>query len=353
MIYREIIPKIESWIGERKILVLKGSRQVGKTTILRYLQEKQEENGTKTLFFSADRELGNPLFASSKNFAFFLGTQIPDGKKLLVFIDEFQFIPNAGLFLKGVFDEIGDRVQILVSGSSSLEITKNTEFLTGRKVEFEIRGLSFFEYVNSVSKYSYARYPLGTIRPELFDTEEIRRHLLTYLNYGSYPEVCTTLDPGKKDIILDDIITTYISRDISGFMRVDAVSAFNNLLRLLSHQSGNVVNKSELANTLDIPLRKIEHYIDILEGTYVLDLVRPYFRNPRKEISKMPKVYFENLGVLHFFQKKRQYSLDTLEGNVVENFIYCVLLESFRKEQIAYYRTISKSEIDFIVETSS
>ncbi|MDR2415765.1 MAG: hypothetical protein LBD75_04075 [Candidatus Peribacteria bacterium] len=114
-------------------------------------------------------------------------------------------------------------VQIIVSGSSSLEITKNSEFLTGRKIDFEVNGISFYEYINYASKLTYKKYPLEKIYEVGFNVDDIKTHLLNYLNYGSYPEVLTTNDPEKRKIILKEIISTYISKDISGFMKISEI----------------------------------------------------------------------------------------------------------------------------------
>lgn len=349
MIQRKILGEINKWIGEPKILILKGPRQVGKTTLMRQIQKDLEERSCATLYFSADMELGNDIFRSPKNFLAFIKTQLTD-EKLYLFIDEFQYIQEAGLFLKGVFDELKDRIQLIVSGSSSLEITRNSEFLTGRKVDFEIGGISFFEYINYFSKYAYKQYRLEDIYDIWFDTDDIKRHLLDYVRYGSYPEVITTQDLPKKQTILKEIVSTYISKDISGFMKIDDVGGFNNLLRILSNQVWNLVNRSELANSLNVDGRRLQHYLDILVGTYVIDLVSPYYTNVRKEISKMPKVYFRNTWVINYFSGRNIVNMDTLDGSFVENIAYSMLSDIVPdKNDILYHRTISKSEIDFVV----
>jgi predicted AAA+ superfamily ATPase len=125
---------------------------------------------------------------------------------------------------------------LIVSGSSSLEITKNSEFLTGRKIDFEIEGISFFEYLTFASSLTYQKYSLDEIYEVGFDIDDIKIHLLQYLQYGSYPEVLTTPEREKKQMILHEIISTYISKDISAFMKISEISSFNNLLKLLSAQ---------------------------------------------------------------------------------------------------------------------
>jgi len=187
-----------------------------------------------------------------------------------------------------------------VSGSSSLEITQNSEFLTGRKVDFEIDGISFFEYITYASPLIYKKCTLDEIFEMGFNVDDIKIHLLNYLNYGSYPEVLITTNVEKRKIILKEIISTYVSKDIAGFMKVAEIGSFNNLLKLLASQIGNLVNKSETGNVLQLDHRKLNHFLDILSGTYVINLLSPFFTNTRKEISKMPKVYFNNLSVVNY-----------------------------------------------------
>lgn len=92
------------------------------------------------------------------------------------------------------------------------------------------------------------------------------------------------------------------------------------------------------------------YYLDILVWTYIIDLVKPYYTNIRKEISKMPKVYFQNLWVINYFNNQSLINLDTLDLALVENIVYNMLLDIYKdKNNIYYYRTISKSEIDFLL----
>ncbi len=351
MITREIVNELNKWIWDKKILVLKWPRQVWKTTIMKEIQKSLEYNWNKTLYFSADLELWNDIFLSPKNFINFIKTQLQN-KKLYIFIDEFQYIKEAWLFLKWVFDELKESIQLIVSGSSSLEITKNSEFLTGRKIDFEINWISFFEYINYFSKYKYSKYSLNDIYNVWFDISDIKYHFLEYIKYSSYPEVIITKDIKKKEAILNNIISTYISKDIAFFMKIENINAFNNLLKILSNQVWNLLNKSEISNTLNLDDRKLNYYLDILEWTYVIDLVKPYYTNIRKEISKMPKVYFQNIWVVNYFNNKNISNIDILDGSFIENVVYNFLSDiTWNKENIYYYRTISKSEIDFVVKT--
>jgi hypothetical protein len=355
MINREITPKIEHWLGKEKILVIKGSRQVGKTTLLKHLESELRAEGKQTYFASIDQEIGNPIFENSKNLLRFFRDQYPTiskENKLYVFLDEFQFLTDAGMFLKTFFDESRDSIQPIVSGSSSLEIAKSSEFLTGRSIEFFLYPLSYGEFVTHKTQLNLSKKSLDNFLEveEFYNIykNELNAHIQEYRTYGGYPEVVTTAGHEDKQTILKALVRTYIEKDIIAFFRLENVSGFQNLLKILASQIGNMVNKTELANTTNMSIDTVNKYLEILEGTYVFEFVKPYFTNVRKEVSKMPKVYINDFGlrniVLNSFPGDAP-----LSGGEQENFVYNIFKTAYGKENLFYYRTLSKTEIDFLV----
>lgn len=351
------MPEIFHWMDKKKILIIKGSRQVGKTTLLQIIKEKLEREGKRTFYLSVDRELGNPFLQSSKHLLRFLEDQFSDlgnGKKLYLFLDEFQYLENSGLFLKTLFDASQDFIQIIVSGSSSLEITKNVEFLTGRKIEFYLYPLYYREFLAYKTKLKLPQ--TMSIRnfkqiKEFYEVyqREISEWLLDYCSFGGYPEVVMTKAKSDKIIVLKELVRTYIEKDIIAFLRLENITAFNSLLRVLGSQIGNLVNRSELSNTIDLNMETLRKYLDILEGTYLVEFVRPYFTNLRKQLSKMPKVYLNDFGVKNVVLNSAL-PINCLSGAERENFVYNVLKQRYGKGRIKFFRTISKAEIDFVVE---
>jgi len=356
MIKREIIPSILHWIGKEKILILKGARQVGKTTILKQIISNiQNTNKTAEIaYLQADDKKNSQIFSSTATLEEHLKrTYGFPAKFVYLFIDEFQMIENAGLFLKNIFDTHRKKLQIIVSGSSSLEITKNTEFLTGRSINFNINRISFREYFNYENKSEISPIPLSNFDDiKMFYqtfSEKINLHFKEYLAFGGYPEVITTLEHKDKEIILESIVKTYIEKDIAGFLKVENIVGFNNLIRILSSQIGNLINLSEISNTANLARNTTEKYLSMLVGTYVFDIVTPYYKNVRSELSKMPKVYALDIGIRNYFNRTLN-SDNRLNGSVVENFVYLHLLEQYKKDYIHFYRTIGGAEIDFILE---
>ena len=356
MIKRNIESKIVHWLGREKILVIKGPRQVGKTTLLRKIYDDLQKKGETVFFFSVDQAFHSSLFSDPVFFAKYLEDQIENktGKMSYVFLDEFQYIKKAGMFLKVLFDQFKTSIQFIVSGSSALEITHNSEFLTGRKIEFLMSSLCFYEFVGFRSSYAYTqRFSLNDFSSlkKFYDVycRDLELLFLEYLNYGGYPEICISQRKTDKKAILRELVTTYLEKDVSGFLRVGNVGAFNRLILLLSSQVGNLVNRSELTNTLRINRATLDHYLDLLVGTYVFDFVRPFFTNIRKESIKMPKVYINDLGILFVVLNKAEvFDFVLVEGGVVENFVYNELKHR-AFDGLHFYRTVSKAEIDFVV----
>ncbi len=356
MIKRDILDKIMPWVGKDKIIIIKGSRQVGKTVLLRQIEQKIKEadNSAVVAYLAAD-DLDNRRFFQSPDA---LGLYLKEtcgfpAKRIFLMIDEFQAIPQAGAFLKNMHDRRHGNPQIIVSGSSSLEISKNSEFLTGRALNFVLERVSFTEFAEHALGLKGKNFSLGDWPAlELFyQTFGGKLELLLgeYLAYGGYPEVITTALAEHKRTILNAIVQTYIEKDIIHFLRVENVGGFNALLKLLAEQSGNLVNFHELSNTLRMSSNTVKKYIEMLTGTYVLNFARPFSSNRRIEITKMPKVYLLDLGLRNYLLRSFEPEI-AADGKAIENFIYLSLLSRRAPEKIHFYRTIAGAEIDFVVE---
>jgi len=358
MIHRDIENSIDPWLGYSKIIILRGARQVGKTTILKSLQKRLERRGEQVRYIAADLDFADPAFGDPRLFLMRLG-DLFSASKGIVLIDEFQTIPQAGLFLKTIHDQTKDRYRFIVTGSSSLELSRSAEALTGRKIEFVVRPFSFREFVRA----------RGTNLPEtLLDPTDgaalsdraalygatLKALYAEYLRFGGYPEA--VLSPSEhRTFLLRELLSTYLHKDVAGFLRVENVAGFNNLVRVLATQIGSQVNRSELASTLRLNAETVTRYLDILEGTYVLRLVAPWFTNPRKEVSKMPKVYLSDPGMALASGARSDIATpyDLLDGHEVENAVYTSLAGSFTAESIKYWRSTGGAEIDFIVDLDS
>ncbi|MBU0897824.1 ATP-binding protein [Patescibacteria group bacterium] len=354
MINREILEKIKLWLGKEKILIIKGARQVGKTYLLKEIKEILEANNKKVVYLFADDIDNKPILKSLATLELYLGQYFNfPNEYIYLMIDEFQVLDEAGLLLKNIFDKYKDKIQLIVSGSSALEINKNSEYLTGRAIHFNISRVDFKEYFNFSENVNIKRYEFNNFKElevfyEIFKSK-LELNLGTYLSYGGYPEVLTTQGIVEKEEVLKSIIKTYIDKDIINQLNIENVTGFNNLIKILVGQIGQLVNSNELSNTANISINTLKKYLEILVGTYIIDLVTPYFKNIRSEISKMPKVYILDIGIRNYLL--RSFNLGINEsGGVMENFVYNTLLAQYDKEYIHFYRTNSGAEIDFVIE---
>lgn len=357
MIKREVAEKIYHWLGKDKILILNGARQVGKTVLLEQIKKelvKRNQNSVVVYLLADDIEnesiLGSPasLELYLKQFYNF------PSRHIYLIIDEFQVIDQAGLFLKNLFDKYKGKIQLIVSGSSSLEIAKSSEFLTGRAIHFDITRITFKEYFDFISQTETKKIKLAAFSElELFYQTfrpKLETALKEYLIFGGYPEVITTKGFDDKKTVLKSIIKTYIEKDIINFLKVENVSGFNNLTKILSSQIGNLVNANELSNTTNLSINTLNKYLNILVGTYIFNLATPYYKNIRGETSKMPKSYILDFGIRNYLLRSFNRENFAVEGSVVENFVYLTLLSQFAKDYLHFYRTVSGAEIDFVIE---
>ncbi|MFK7780680.1 MAG: ATP-binding protein [Candidatus Gracilibacteria bacterium] len=358
MIKREILNEIKYWLNKEKIIILKGARQVGKTTLMKKIESYiNKDKKNVTVFLQADKIDNNDIFKTPDTLITYLNAKYDfPNTYVYLFIDEFQYIKQAGLFLKNIFDEYKDNLQIIVSGSSSLEITKNSEFLTGRAITFYIDRISFIDFFN------YKENIKNTKKIDLDNFTEIEKfysvfknllekNFLDFITYGAYPEVVSVNNIYEKETIINQIIETYIQKDIIDFLNIENIKAFNDLIKILSSNIGNLVNINEIASTINISIQTVNKYIDILEGTFVFSRVRPFFKNTRKELSKMPKIFIEDISIKNYFLREFDSISNKIDlGMEVENFVYTELRKVYKKDQIFFYRTVSKAEIDFIIE---
>jgi predicted AAA+ superfamily ATPase len=150
-----------------------------------------------------------------------------------------------------------------------------------------------------------------------------------------------------KETYLQQIIDTYIRKDIRDLADIKDVDKFNRLVEILAAQSGNLLNIAEVSNTCDLSRPTLERYLFILEQTYIIRLVRPFSRNLRSELTKTPKIFFYDTGLMQMLWLKRLQK--EILGSVFETSIFTELVKRYQKNQIFYWRTLDKKEIDFIV----
>lgn len=348
MIKRALLKDLKEHLSKKEISLIIGPRQAGKTTLMLLLKEHLEKRGKRTLFFNLDIESDNRFFISQAELI--KKIQLEIGKKQgFIFIDEIQRKEDAGLFLKGIYD-MGLQYKFIVSGSGSLELKERIhESLTGRKRVFEVSTLSFKEFIDFRTGYRYE----GKLS-DFFDVEREKVEVLLdeYLNFGGYPRVVLDETIEEKRNTINEIYQSYIEKDISYLLKIKKVEALSNLLRLISSQTGNIVNYSELSSTLGLSHKTIKDYLWYLEKTFILQRINPFYRNIRKEITKSPIYFFYDLGLRNYIIGVfGNIVLPQDKGFIFQNFIFNILKERFGQTstKINFWRTKDGAEVDFVI----
>jgi len=321
---------LDQYLQANKALVIYGPRRVGKTTIL---QSFLASTPLKYKLDSGDNIRTQHLL-SSQDF-----TQIlpyVEGYDLLA-IDEAQEIPNIGMALKIIVDQVPGII-VIATGSSSFELAGQMgEPLTGRK-----RTLTLYPIAQAELLSRYNRH-------------ELRENLPQFLIYGSYPEVLAAPTRQEKAAILTEIANAYLLKDILAFERVQNSRTLLHLLRLLAFQMGSEVSANELATQLSVDMKTVQRYLDLLEKAFVIVRVNGFSRNLRQEITKKAKYYFLDNGIRNaVIAQFNEVDQRNDVGQLWENF---VLMERLKRRtyfplfgNMYFWRTYDQQEIDLVEE---
>jgi uncharacterized protein len=324
---RAIQPAIQQALFKGKAVVLYGVRQVGKTTLIRAIQEGYADTA---LYLNCDEpDIRSAL--SDKT-----STELKRllGNKTLILIDEAQRVKNIGLTLKLLVDTAPE-LQVVATGSSSFDLSNDiSEPLTGRKIEFNLYPLAVSEWLAQLA-------PL-----------EIQRLLPFYLRYGMYPGVHASNDPGET---LAEISKSYLYKDVLEYQSVKNPDLLRRLLQALALQIGSEVSFNELGTLLGIDRETVMRYLGLLEQAFVIFHLPPFSRNLRKELGKMRKIYFYDLGVRNaLINNFNSLELRQDVGALWENFFISERLKMVHNRRLRpnmyFWRTYDGQEIDYLEE---
>lgn len=326
---RTIQAAIEKVLFKGKVVVVYGARQVGKTTLIRSIQEK---NVSETIYLNCDEpDVRDSLSErTSTELGYLLGS------KKLILIDEAQRVKNIGLTLKLLVDNY-PHIQVIATGSSSFDLSNSiTEPLTGRKIEFYLYPLSLGEL-----------FPV----PDKFN---IQRSIEYHLRFGMYPGVVSNDDPTES---LLEITKSYLYKDLLEYQVVKNPDILRKLLQTLALQVGSEVSYNELGTLLGVDRETIARYISLLEQGFVIFHLSPFSRNLRKELGKQRKIYFYDLGIRNaIINNFNPLELRQDIGQLWENFFIVERLKSLHNQRrhpnSYFWRTYDGKEIDYLEEES-
>ncbi len=334
-IARELKKQISDRLKPQKVMLIYGARRVGKTLLLREIYN--EFDGKKLLLNgeSADtvRMIADKSISNYK--------RLFEGVELLA-IDEAQHIPEIGMKLKLMVDEIPG-LSIIATGSSSFDLQNQAgEPLVGRCTRFMLTPFS----IRELSKQQ--------------TTFETIANIEQYLVYGSYPELSSITTVSEQAHYLTEIVDSYLLRDILAVDGIKNAQKMHDLLRLIAYQVGSEVSTEELGKQLGISRNTAERYLDLLQKVFVLYRLGGYSKNLRKEVTKSSKWYFIDNGirnaVLNDFRPFADRSSEE-RGALWENFIISERMKIKHNEMknvnMYFWRTYDQQEIDLIEEENN
>ena len=337
----------------QKVLILLGARQVGKTTLLKKIYPHAQ-------YLLLDND---PIHSALESYDIHTYKQIikADSASLKhpIILDEIHLLSNPGRAAKILFDQLPN-IQLVITGSSSLNIkNKTAESLAGRKIDYHLYPLTFSEYLyqnqieNSLN-FNLLHNILSPTPPKIkthpFDLNQTLENTLIY---GLYPDL---INLPNDQTYLTNLADSVIFRDLLELKLISGQKNARQLLRLLAHQIGNLVNYTEIASRLQLNTRTVKKYIDIFEDSYLLFRVYPYSKVKRDEIGKMPKIYFYDTGLRNALIENFSPLLTrTNRGALFENFIISEVVKqnayTGNQHHLNYWRTKRGFELDLVINS--
>lgn len=323
-IKRNIFNKLEEELSTNNITILIGARQVGKTYLLRQLEGTARQRGLTTAFF--DLEQPADLMKFNEGEAEIIERLCQVGQ--VVFIDEFHYLKNASHIFKAIHDRNAP-VKIFASGSSSLAIHQHLkESLVGRKIIYSIYPCSLDEIAQVAGPMAFP----------------------TLCRFGGMPGTLHHENDEKKQRLLEDILQSYLLKDIKALIREENLRAFNHLLYLLAQSQGSLVSVASLSQEVGMTARTIESYLEVMAHTYVNFPLHSYSGNLGNELKKSKKYYLYDLGVRNALLKNFAPINDRADsGALLEGFVFGELQKKLRPDsEIRFWRLKTGDEVDFL-----
>ena len=323
MIQRSILPQVQQALGYFPVIGIIGPRQVGKTTLAKIIEKTLPQ---PTLFLDLERDSDRQKLIEPEIFL----QQYIDRS---IIIDEIQNIPTLLPLIRWLVDQDRRPARFILTGSASLDIIKgSTETLAGRITYFELTPFSLLE--------------IEGVKPQA-------EHWFR----GGFPDALLAPNAALSEMWLGSFIETFLHRDIRRIGYDITIPAMERLLKVLATGSGSLLNVADLSNSLGIGVNTVKKYLDILEGSFLLRRLQPFYVNTTKRLVRSPKIYLRDTGLMH--RLIGIHNLEQLQGSVWlghswETYVIEEIVRVGGKAfEYSFYRTQSGAEVDLILRGSS
>lgn len=329
-ITREIEANVIKYLRPNKAVVILGARRVGKTKLVEKIVQQMNE---PTLMLNGDDHTTLSILAEQTT----LNYQRLLGNTRLLVIDEAQEIPDIGSKLKLMVDTI-EGIKILVTGSSVLDMNNRVgEPLVGRKTTFHL--------------YPFSQKELA-VKENYLETVQ---NLETRLIYGTYPELEIITDLNEKAVYLNEIVNSYLLKDVLAYEGIQRREKIVSLLRIIAYRVGSEVSIESIGNELGISKNTVDKYLDLLSKVFILKKVSGFSRNLDNEITKKAKWYFLDNGIRNaIISNFNRMEFRDDQGKLWENYLIAERIKrqdyNLQLTSNYFWRTHSKQEIDWIEE---
>ncbi len=339
---------------QKEISIVLGPRQVGKTTLLKQLHQAICKN-RPGIYLDLDIISNFEKVSSYENFINFILLEGYDKSTIsffYLFLDEFQRYPGFSKILKNIIDN-HDNIKIYATGSSSLKIKDEIqESLAGRKNIHHLFPLDFEEFIIFKNDKTGLKYleNVNRLSGRDLNIPLLYQYLTEFMIYGSYPEVVLAPKPDDKIKILNSIFDLYVKKDLVEYLNISKILNVKRVIEILSVNHGQKIKYEELAQICSLKEYEVRNYLEILQETFLISIIRPYFTNKNKEIVKIPKIYFIDSGVRNYFLNNfAETGKRTDSGFLFEGFVMSEFLKA-GNGNIKYWQDKNKREVDFIID---
>lgn len=349
---------MQSMSGPNACFIL-GARQVGKTSLLKQLQRQVGEE--QSLYYDIEFPQNLKLFSGSLEQLVSLWRiqRKYHDRRCFIFIDEIQYAADFSQKVKLLTDHYADEFKLIISGSSSALIKHQfQESLVGRKEIFILHPLSFVEFCRFKNEQQISELlqdtRFGKEHPLLLFENKMQELLAEHIIYGGYPEVVLKDTHQQKIDLLNEIVSSYVLKDIKNLFNIDKIEQLNRLISFLAANIGKELNLSNLSEKIGLHRETLQKYLQILKESYLIEMIKPYHKNIDKEIRKMPKTYFWDTGLRNAIVSNFSILGEHHDrGALAENFYFNTLCRNLLSHQkLHYWKTKQGQEIDFILQTN-